>query len=429
MVGSASRKTPDNNVGRETVTLFNRRSILAAAAAATLVAGAAAPKAQAQDIPVGLLLSATGGLAPFTPAIRAAAVLAVNQVNEAGGVLNGRKLRLVEADDQTNPQAGVAAANRLVQVDNVVALLGPLGSGVTIPVAQTATIPNGVMLVTPSATAPAISQLTDNDLVFRTVVPDDLQGRVSARVAREQGLSRVAVMAVNNDYGRGLQAAFVQAFQQAGGTITSQSTWEENRASYRSEIAAAAGQGQPEALFLVGYPASGGTTILRQSLENGFFNRFVLTDGMRDPSVVQAVGGQNLARSFGTAGGSAAAPERMENYAAAYRRVTPNADPSGSFAPQMYDAAMTIALAIQKAGSTDRAAIAKAMREVANGPGEVVGPGEFAKAKEHLAGGRKINYEGASGPIDFDPAGDAAGAIDVWVVKDNQITVQNTFAR
>jgi branched-chain amino acid transport system substrate-binding protein len=410
--------------------MTTRRALFAAAAAAALALGAGPASAQqGQPVRIGMVLSATGGLAPFVPPIRAAAQLAAQQINAAGGVLNGRMIELVEADDQTNPQAGVAAATRLVQVDGVVAMVGPMGSGITIPVAQTVTIPAGVTVVSPSATSPAISGLSDNDTVFRTAVPDGLQGRVLARVVRERGIERVAVMAVNNDYGRGLQNTFTEAFTAAGGTVTSAQNFEENRASYRSELSNAASQGSPQALMVVGYPASGGNTILRQALENGFFDRFVMTDGMRDPSVVETVGAQNLGTSVGTSGGSAAAPAQLEAYVNAYRAANPNLDPTAAFSPQMYDAVIAIALAIQKAGSADRAAIARNLRDVSNGPGTAVGPGEFARAKELLAAGTDIDYQGASGPLEFNEAGDAAGAIDVWAVQGGRIATLETVAR
>lgn len=409
--------------------MFSRRFVMLSAVAAVAVMSGAPVGAQAQDVKIGAVLSVTGGLAPFAPAITAAARLAVDEINAAGGVLGGRRIALVEADDQTNPQVAQTVATRLVQVENVAALVGPLTSSNVLAVAQAVTIPAGVPLVSPSATSPAISPLDDKDTVFRTVTPDGLQGRVLARTTRERGVTRVAAMVVNNDYGRGLQANFVAAFQELGGTITSATNFEENRASYRAELATAAGSGNPEALLLIGYPASGGNTILRQALENGFFNRFIMTDGMRDGSVIQTIGPQNLANSFGTSGGSAAPAETLKKYQDAYRAKNASLDPMGAFAPQMYDAVMTVALAIQKAGSTDRAAIARALREVANGPGEVVGPGDFAKARDAIAAGRKVNYDGASGPIEYDAAGDAAGAIDIWSVKGGAITVDATVLR
>jgi branched-chain amino acid transport system substrate-binding protein len=399
---------------------LSRRAALALGAAPLLLPTLA--RAQGADaVRLGVILSATGGLAAFVPPIRAGIQLAVEEINAAGGVLNGRRIQIVEADDQTNPQAGVQVMTRLVQAENVAAIIGPMASGITIAAANAVSIPAGVPIVSPSATAPAISQLNDNDTVFRTAVPDGLQGQVLARLVREAGIERVAIMAVNNDYGRGLSGSFTAAFQARGGTVAGSQNFEENRPSYRAELQTLAGRGNPQALLLVGYPASGGNTILRNSIENGFFPRFIMTDGMRDQSVVDQVGARQLEGMFGTGPGTAAAPERRAAYEAAFRRANPNLDPGAAFVAQAYDAAYVIALAIQAAGSADRAAIRQNLRTVANAPGEIVGPGEFARARQILQGGGQVNYEGASGPVEFNAAGDAQGRVEHWAVREGRI--------
>jgi branched-chain amino acid transport system substrate-binding protein len=396
-----------------------RRAALAAGAASLFAPSLA--RAQGEAIRIGVILSATGGLAAFVPPIRAGIVLAFEEMNAAGGVLNGRRLQMVEADDQTNPQAGVTVATRLVQAENVSAIIGPMASGITIAVANAVTVPAGVPIVSPSATAPAVSQIADNDTVFRTAVPDGLQGQVLARLVREAGIERVAVMAINNDYGRGLAGSFTAAFQARGGAIAGSQNYEENRPSYRAELQTLSRTGNPQALLLIGYPASGGNTILRNAIENGFFQRYIGTDGMRDQSVIDQIGARALEGMFGTGPGTAAAPERREAYAAAFRRANPQMDPGAAFVAQAYDAAYVIGLAIQAAGSAERAAIRANLRTVANAPGEVVGPGEFARARDLIARGTKVNYEGASGPVEFNATGDAQGRIEHWAVRDGRL--------
>lgn len=400
--------------------LLPRRAALAAGAATLFVPALAS--AQGEAVRIGVILSATGGLAAFVPPIRAGITLAFEEINAAGGVLGGRRLQMVEADDQTNPQAGVTAATRLVQAENVAAIIGPMASGITIAVANAVTVPAGVPIVSPSATAPAVSQINDNDTVFRTAVPDGLQGQVLARLVREAGIERVAIMAINNDYGRGLSGSFTAAFQARGGTVAGSQNYEENRPSYRAELQTLARTGNPQALLLIGYPASGGNTILRNSIENGFFQRYIGTDGMRDQSVVDQIGARPLEGMFGTGPGTAASPERRAAYEAAFRRANPQMDPGAAFVAQGYDAAYVIALAIQAANSADRAAIRGALRTVANAPGEIVGPGEFARARTLLAAGTKVNYEGASGPVEFNATGDAQGRIEHWAVQNGRVT-------
>jgi branched-chain amino acid transport system substrate-binding protein len=166
---------------------LNRRAALLGAPA--LLAAPGVALAQAEAVRIGVILSATGGLAAFVPPIRAGIQLAFSEINGAGGVLGGRQLQMIEGDDQTNPQAGVTVATRLVQAENVAAIIGPMASGITIAVANAVTVPAGVPIVSPSATAPAVSQIADNDTVFRTAVPDGLQGQVLARLCARRASS------------------------------------------------------------------------------------------------------------------------------------------------------------------------------------------------------------------------------------------------
>ena len=393
---------------------------LAVVSAGILALSATAPVV-AQDIRVGGVFSYTGGLGALGPRIRDGARLAIDEVNRAGGVLKGQRLTLVDADDQTNPQVAVDVATRLVQVEKVSALIGAMASGSTIPVANSVTIPNNTVQISPSSTAPAITALKDNDFVFRTAVPDGLQGLVIAREARARSIDRIAIMAINSAYGNGLMNAIRENFTRLGGTVTSATNFEGDRPAYRAELATAAGSGNPQALVVVGYPANGGNTIIRQALENGFFKSFILPDGMRDPSVVREIGAKNLATSWGTA--EAALQDRFRT---AYRAFSKE-DPTQAFVAESYDAAMIIALAIHQAGSVDRTAIRDALRRVTNAPGERVGPGEFARAKDLISRGVKINYEGASGPVEFDANGDVQGRIGIWVVRESgEIATEKT---
>jgi len=121
---------------------------LAVVSAGILALSATAPVV-AQDIRVGGVFSYTGGLGALGPRIRDGARLAIDEVNRAGGVLKGQRLTLVDADDQTNPQVAVDVATRLVQVEKVSALIGAMASGSTIPVANSVTIPNNTVQISP----------------------------------------------------------------------------------------------------------------------------------------------------------------------------------------------------------------------------------------------------------------------------------------
>lgn len=391
------------------------RSGCRAAAIAALGSMLLAGTAMAEGARVGALIPLTGGLQAYGEGSLNGIRLAVKEVNEAGGVLGG-ELELVVGDTQTRAQPAIDAAMRLVSVDGVVGILGALASGNTIPVATTVSKPNRIPQISNASTAPAITTLDDDDFLFRTAPSDAYQGVVLAELVESAGIGSVAVLYVNNDYGVGLAEAFADNF---GGTVTTSAAFEPNKASYRGELQSVAG-GDPEALLLIAYPDDGGLLIIRQSLEEGFFDRFVFTDGMKTNQLVEDIGAEFMNGMFGTAAGSVES-DASANFAAAYEAEFGELPPL-PYIDSGYDAAMIMALAIEKAGSTDGTAIRDALREVANAPGEIVGPGDFARAKELIAAGTDINYEGAAGSHDFDENGDVAGTFEHWAVMDGAIT-------
>jgi branched-chain amino acid transport system substrate-binding protein len=391
------------------------RSGIRAAAIAALGSLLLSGTAVAEGARVGALIPLTGGLQAYGEGSLNGIRLAVKEVNEAGGVLGG-ELELVVGDTQTRAQPAIDAAMRLVSVDGVVGILGALASGNTIPVATTVSKPNRIPQISNASTAPAITTLDDDDFLFRTAPSDAYQGVVLGRLVESAGIGSVAVLYVNNDYGVGLAEAFAENY---GGTVTSSAAFEPNKASYRGELQSVAG-GEPEALLLIAYPDDGGLLIIRQSLEEGFFDRFVFTDGMKTNQLVEDIGAEFMNGMFGTAAGSIesdASARFAEAYEAEFGELPPL-----PYIDSGYDAAMIMALAIEKAGTADGTAIRDALREVANAPGEIVGPGDFAKAKELIAAGTDINYEGAAGPHDFDENGDVAGTFEHWAVMDGAIT-------
>jgi len=368
---------------------------------------------QAEPLKIGALMPMTGDLQAFGEADLKGVEFAVEQINAAGGV-NGEPVEMVVADTQTRPQAGVDAAQKLINVDGVNAIIGALSSGVTIPVARTVTSREGVPQISNASTSPTVTGLSDDDFLFRTVPSDAFQGVALANLVSGKGLSAVGVLYVNNDYGQGLADAFSEAFS---GKVTEAIGFEKGQASYRGELQQAA-SGGAEALVLIGYPESGGV-ILRQSLEGGFFTRFVFTDGMKAPEIIDRIGAQYLNGAFGTVPQAPDTEGRRvfrEAYMAEYGEL-----PGKPYYDTAYDAAFAIALAAQKAGSNDPAAIRDNLRAVANPPGETILPGEWEKAAKLLADGQDINYEGASGSIDFDEHGDVPGTIGHWEIQDGEI--------
>jgi len=390
---------------------FGRRLALLSASAITFALASGAVQAQ-QTVKFGALMPMTGALAQFGPTSLNGINLAIKQINAQGGTSLGR-IEVIVSDTQTNPQQAVQAAKQLVSVNKVSVLVGPLASGETIPVGTSVAAVDNVPLVTGSATSPALTSLADNDFVFRTTPHDAVQGIVLGDLVKEQGLKKVAVMFRNDDYGKGLSAAFEKRFKEIGGEITSMIAFEEKQPSYRGELQRAS-QGGPEALVHIAFPGEG-IPQLKEALEGGFFKKFVFTDGMKSDDVVKAIGGQFLNGMVGTAP-EAAASDSSKAFKDAFQREY-NREPRDPFVDTFYDAAFVLALAIEKAKSTDGKAIRDALRFVASAPGEKILPGEWEKAKKLLAEGKDIDYVGAAGSQDFDKAGDVPGSFGIWRVE------------
>jgi len=369
-----------------------------------------------EPIKVGALFSLTGGLAPYGPPIVNGAKLAVDQVNKAGGIF-GRKLELIIRDTATAPAVGRDAASKLINLDRVVAIIGALSSGVTVA-SSSITIPAKIVLISPASTSPMLTDLKDNDFVFRTCVSDALQGVVQAKLAVDFGYKTTSVIYVNNPYGKGLAQVFKKEFEARGGKVLAMVPYEEGKPSYRGEVEKAISPG-PGVLNLIGYPVDG-NKMLVQSVELGYEGTYLFSDGMKGEAVAGGPAAEYIEGTFGTAPG-ALEVEVAKAFEEDYKKTFGSS--TVPFRAQCYDALALIALAIEKVGPSfldmtqeeQGAAIRDNLRFVANPPGEEVTYNEFAKAFKLLEEGKDINYQGASGPITFDENGDVVyGAIEIW---------------
>jgi branched-chain amino acid transport system substrate-binding protein len=386
------------------------KSLLRATVAASLVTVGAAG-AWAGEIKVGSVAGVTGPIAELVVPILAGRNLAAKHVNDQGGLLDGDTMRLVLSDSQCDPKAGVDAGSKVVNVEQVVAIIGASCSGATNGMVQSVTIPAGVVSLSDSATAPSISELKDNDLVFRVAPSDAYQGAALAQLAIDAGFKKLAVTYSNDDYNAGIAEVFAKTYVEMGGTLAGNQMHEPNKASYRSELATLS-NGGGEALAIFAYYGGSGITIIRNSLENGLFGKFMAADGMFDTSVIEQIGADTLRGNiFITQSASDYSDSSYKSFADAFTEM--GLDPVAPYAAHGYDAAFLMALAIEKAGTADRGKISAALRSVSAPPGVVIRPGEWAKAKAALAGGGDVNYEGASGNVDLDANGDVSGIYSV----------------
>lgn len=384
----------------------------------------AATPAAAEGVKIGALLAMTGDLQVFGEAHLKGIELAAEEANQAGGILDGTVVVQV-GDTQTAPQPAIDAAQKLVSVDGVTGIIGALSSGNTIPVALSVTSTAGVPQISNASTSPVITDLEDNDFLFRTVPSDAFTGVALAEVATDHGYKRLAVFYVNNDYGEGLAESFARAFEnQQGGEVTSSLPYESKKASYRGELQQLS-HNRPEGLVLIAYPESG-IVILRQALQEGYFDTFVFTDGMKAPEIIDAIGAEYLNGAIGVVPQALTDTGSYQRFLDAYIQKY-GTEPDKPYLDTAYDATMVLLLAIEKAGTTDGAAVRNALREVANPPGAPILPGEWAKAKELIAAGEHIDYVGASGSIDFDDDGDVGGTFAEWTIEDGAIKTVRVF--
>jgi ABC-type branched-subunit amino acid transport system substrate-binding protein len=296
---------------------------------------------------------------------------------------------------------------------------------VSIPILTSVTAPAGVVQVSPASSSPTLTSLARDGktggVFFRTITSDALQGTAAAKYAIDQGLKKLAVIHVNNDFGVNMVREFASAYEKLGGTITSTTPYNEKQASYASE-ASAAMAGEPEALYLISYPVDG-ATIARAWISGGGAPKFLLNDGMNSADFIQAVGAQYLNDAYGTSSGTTTTAS-TEYFSREYEAFSGGIKPDAPAADRSYDAGAIVALAIAKAGKGDAAAIKAAIPEVVASGGTPIHAGkeEFAKALALIKEGKPIKYEGVIGPVSFDEYGDITGPFRLWRIKDGEVT-------
>jgi len=393
------------------------KNLLMATAATALMAGTAFAGGHAKEVKIGIILGFTGPIESLTPSMADGAELAMKEVTDSGLLLDSATVTPVRADSTCiDAGAATAAAERLITADGVDAIMGADCSGVTGAILNNVAVPNGVVMISPSATSPGLSHNdgSDNDLFFRTAPSDARQGVVMTEVLMEEGITEVAVTYTNNDYGKGLADSFQAAFEAAGGTVTINAAHEDGKADYSAEVGALAAAGG-ERLVVAGYVDQGGSGIVRAALDAGAFDTFHFPDGMI---------GAKLEENFGDEidGSTGQHPGTDSEGAAMFAEMVGDAfDATSPFTPESYDAAALIMLAMQAANSKDSNDFKGEVMNVANAPGEQIFPGELAKALQILRDGGEIDYVGATA-VELIGPGESAGNYRQIVVEGGAIT-------
>lgn len=375
------------------------KKILAATTMGMLIAGAAT----AEEVRIGISFGFTGPLESMSPNMAAGVEMALKEISDSGGFLGGATVTPVRADTTcADAAAAVAAVERIVTAERVHGIVGGMCSGETIATLERVGVPNGIVMISPSATSPALSDIEDRGLFFRTSPSDARQGEVMADITLEQGIQSVAVTYTNNDYGKGLADSFARSFQEKGGTVTMNAAHDDGKGDYSAEIAALASAGG-DALAVVGYVDQGGSGILRGALDSGAFSTFIMPDGMISQLLVDRFGSE-LETSFGQNPSSEGEGRDIFNQMA----TDAGFDGNSAFAGESYDAAALILLAMAAANSPDPALYKDKVMDIANAPGERILPGDLARGVELAAAGQDIDYVGATS-VELIGSGESTG--------------------
>jgi len=355
---------------------------------------------------IGSLLPATGDLAFLGPPEFAGVEKAVMEVDAGGGVL-GNPITYIEGDsgDTTTDIASQTVDSHLSQ--GVQAIIGAASSGVSLTVIDKITS-NGVVHFSPANTAPALTTYPDNGLYFRVSPSDVLQGAVIAADAIDNGIESMAVVARQDPYGEGLKDAVVKDFSAAGGTVTADLLYDPAAPSFEAEVAEVVASG-PQAVTVIGFEES--VKLLQEMIKQGAGPQDIqiyLVDGNISTTAYEDF-------PAGTMNGTRATVPSGEADLTAFNESLLEVDPDltdFAYGAQSYDAAMLIALAAEAAGCADGTAIAAALPDVAGNGGEVCD--NWADCKALLDAGTDIDFQGATGPVDFNEYGDLAqGTIQV----------------
>ena len=365
------------------------------------------------EIKIGVILGFTGPIKSLTPTMAVSAELAFKEASDSGLLLNGETIKILKADTTcTDTDAAIIAAEDVIS-EGVKAIIGAVCPKITRAILLNSAIPNKIIMISPAATSPLLTNLNDKGFFFRTTPSDSRGGEILADITIDRKIKTVAITYSNNDYGKNLANVYKKKVEIHGINVSTIIPYENGKDDYSSEIATIAKAGG-DAIVVIGYLEQGGKNIIKASLDSGVFDKFILSDRMIDQSLIDDFG-KKLNKSFGYVPGSSGKRAGFFNRVAREGGV----DVSYPYTGESYDAAALIILAMQAGGSADSDSIAKNVMYVANAPGTKIYPGEIKKGLELLAKGKKIDYEGATG-VSFNELGEAKGSFLEQEIKNRK---------
>jgi branched-chain amino acid transport system substrate-binding protein len=400
--------------------------LVAAAAVGATSVGSAGTKSTAQQsktcaftLRIGDVLPFTGGLAAYGANLDRAVKVAVGLQNQAlkrTGYSKGISVRLVGSEDgQTQASASVEAATKLVKSNHANVLIGEMASSATIPMAQSVAIPNHIVQISPTSSAPQISDIKDNGYLWRTYPSDTLQGKVLAQAVIDafgKGAT-VNVGARNDAFGTALKKLFVAQFTKLGGKVGVNISWNPDQANFDSEMGQLAG-GSPKGWVIIDFPETF-QKYVASLVRTGKWDatKTFMTEALRNTTVLDAIGNPVVGLR-GTAASAAGGPAGA-SFATYWKKNVKGAKPYTGFEGTALDAANVAFLAALRACSSSPARIKANLVRVSGPPGAKVTFLQLAKAIKLVRAGKEIDYEGAFSPVDFDSHGDTGSAVfEIW---------------
>lgn len=374
---------------------IDRRRLLAGSAALAGLAGLPGRAlAQGAPIRIGTLTPLTGAGGPYGPVMVKAVKAVIDEVNAAGGVL-GRKVELISEDDQTNPEAGVRAARKLIDVDKVSAILGTWASSVTTAVAPLCW-ESKTFLATVSG-ADSITQLPHQGYLVRTQPTTTLQGRKFGEFAIAQGAKRIFFLSPQTPFAKSQFDNITLAVKAAGGE-TASLIYDDKKPAYRTEIDEVL-RFKPDAVVFGGYTPD--TAVMLKDLYRADFKGQKIAFGYSvNQKLVESVPAEVVDKTYTISPSPAEGSKAYERLVKLIGVTSP--DP---YTTQIYDHVNLVLMAIALAGDASGTAIRDNIRKVSQAPGGALIDNAIDGLKA-IAAKQAVNYDGASGPCDFTETGD-----------------------
>jgi len=369
-----------------------------------LTFGFQVPHAQAasdEPIPLGVLVPYSGELAAFGQYVYKAAMLATEEINEAGGPLN-RQIKIFTEDSESSVEQGIRGARKLITVNGVIAINGPVSTVVTgiLNFARD----NKVVVASPYSGSTKLDKL-GGKYQFRTCPSDNFDGKASAQMLWDEGFKRIAILHANDEGRTSIAEAMQQEFERIGGEVVSMVSFSGQKSMYLAELKKSF-KDDPEILFLAAGQESG-PTIIKDWDQRGYGEDLMVTADLAIPEFFDLVPAEVAEGVLGEIPISEKDTQQFKRFSKKWREKY-DSEAGGAYQANTYDAQVILALAIEAAGEATGQGIAENYRKIATPPGKKVY--SFAEGVEELRKGNDINYEGASGPCDFDEYGNVSGS-------------------